>query len=234
MSAGVDGMTTLSPGMWASSASRLCECWLPEERPAPNWVRTVSAISAAPPVMNGSLAAWLSSWSKQTPRKSRYISSTTGRIPAMAAPTPRPMIAVSEIGVSRTRSPNSIGEPPGEPEDVAAGADVDAGDEHPVVCGELGLERGADGVHGAEHRCIAGGRRRLRPRRPGPHDEVGQRGRRAGWPAGGRPRPPRRARRPPRLERLDLVVPDAGVPSRPSCTSSGSRASQSLTSSGDR
>ena len=45
MSAGVDGMTTLSPGMCASSASRLCECWLPEERPAPNWVRTVSAIS---------------------------------------------------------------------------------------------------------------------------------------------------------------------------------------------
>ncbi len=92
--------------MWASSDSRLCECWLPEERPAPNWVRTVSAISAAPPVMNGSLAAWLSSWSKQTPTKSRYISSTTGRIPAMAAPTPSPMTAVSEIGVSRTRSPN--------------------------------------------------------------------------------------------------------------------------------
>ena len=32
--------------MCASSASRLCECWLPDERPAPNWVRTVSAISA--------------------------------------------------------------------------------------------------------------------------------------------------------------------------------------------
>ena len=92
--------------MWASSASRLWECWLPEERPAPNWVRTVSAIWAAPPVMNGSFAAWLSSWSRQTPTKSRYISSTTGRIPAIAAPTPRPMIAVSEIGVSRTRSPN--------------------------------------------------------------------------------------------------------------------------------
>src|SRR5258706_344307 len=42
-------MTTLSPGMWASNASRLCECWLPDERPAPNCVRTVSAISAAPP-----------------------------------------------------------------------------------------------------------------------------------------------------------------------------------------
>ena len=106
MSAGVDGMTTLSPGMWASSASRLWECWLPDERPAPNWVRTVSAICAAPPVMNGIFAAWLSSWSRHTPTKSRYISSTTGRMPAMAAPTPRPMIAVSEIGVSRTRSPN--------------------------------------------------------------------------------------------------------------------------------
>ena len=92
--------------MWASSASRLWECWLPDERPAPNWVRTVSAICAAPPVMNGILAAWLSSWSRQTPTKSRYISSTTGRMPAIAAPTPTPMIAVSEIGVSRTRSPN--------------------------------------------------------------------------------------------------------------------------------
>ena len=94
------------PGMCASSASRLCECWLPEERPAPNWVRTVSDICAAPPVMNGIFAAWLSNWSRHTPTKSRYISSTTGRIPAIAAPTPRPMTAVSEIGVSRTRSPN--------------------------------------------------------------------------------------------------------------------------------
>ena len=109
MSAGVEGMTTLKPGMCASSASRLWECWLPEERPAPNWVRTVSAISAAPPVMNGSLAAWLSSWSKQTPRKSRYMSSTTGRIPAIAAPTPSPTIAVSEIGVSRTRVAEPVG-----------------------------------------------------------------------------------------------------------------------------
>ena len=73
MSAGVEGMTTVKPGMCASSASRLCECWLPDERPAPNCVRTVSAISAAPPVMNGNLAAWLSNWSKQTPMKSRYI-----------------------------------------------------------------------------------------------------------------------------------------------------------------
>ena len=60
---------------------------------------------AAPPVMNGIFAAWFISWSRHTPTKSRYISSTTGRIPAIAAPTPSPMIAVSEIGVSRTRGP---------------------------------------------------------------------------------------------------------------------------------
>ena len=39
-----------------------------------------------------------------TPKKSANISSTTGRMPSTAAPTPRPMKAVSEIGVSSTRS----------------------------------------------------------------------------------------------------------------------------------
>ena len=140
VSAGVDGMTTVRPGMCASSASRLWECWLPEERPAPNWVRTVSAICAAPPVMNGILAAWFSSWSKQTPRKSRYISSTTGRMPAIAAPTPSPMIAVSEIGRVAHPITELLPQAAGEAEDVAAVADVDACDEDAVVAGELGLE----------------------------------------------------------------------------------------------
>ena len=148
--------------MWASSASRLCECWLPDERPAPNWVRTVRPMRAAPPVMNGSFAAWLSSWSKQTPRKSRYITSTTGRMPAMAAPTPRPTIAVSEIGRVAHPVAELVVQPAGEAEDVAAGADVDAGDEHPLVGRQLGLERGADGVHRAEHRGVGGQRRRAR------------------------------------------------------------------------
>jgi len=111
VSAGLDGITTVSPGIWARRASRLCECWLPDDRPAPNWVRTVRPMVAAPPVMNGSLAAWLSNWSRQTPRKSRYITSTTGRSPAMAAPTPSPTMAVSEMGVSRTRSPKRARSP---------------------------------------------------------------------------------------------------------------------------
>ena len=36
--------------------------------------------------------------------KSANISSTIGRMPSTAAPMPRPMNAVSEIGVSMTRS----------------------------------------------------------------------------------------------------------------------------------
>ena len=200
VSAGVDGMTTVSPGMCASSASRLCECWLPEERPAPNWVRTVSAISAAPPVMNGSFAAWLSSWSRHTPRKSRYISSTTGRMPAIAAPTPRPMIALSEIGVSRTRSPKRSCRPRVSPKTLPPAATSIPATKHALVVGELRFERGADRVHGAEHRSVGGRCRRFGGVRVGAGDEVGQR-RAAG--AGNRraPRPRRRARARPRLHR---------------------------------
>ncbi|MNQ94206.1 hypothetical protein D3C85_1097130 [compost metagenome] len=46
--------------------------------------------------------------SMHTPKKSTNISSTIGRMPSEAAPTAAPMKAVSEIGVSRTRTlPNS-------------------------------------------------------------------------------------------------------------------------------
>ena len=51
-----------------------------------------------------------------TPKKSANISSTIGRIPSTAAPMPRPMNAVSEIGVSSTRSgPNCSSSPPVAP-----------------------------------------------------------------------------------------------------------------------
>ena len=180
VSAGVDGMTTLNPGMWASSASRLCECWLPEDRPAPNWVRTVSAISALPPVMNGSFAAWLSSWSRHTPRKSRYISSTTGRMPAIAAPTPSPMIAaLGDRGVSHAFTEAFV-QPTHEAEHVATGRDVDPGDEDALVAGELHLSAariasmvrntGASGPGGGGSACSDRGR----------DDEVGQRRSRRG------------------------------------------------------
>ena len=116
----------------------------------------------------------------------------------MAAPTPSPMIAVSEIGVSRTRSPNRSRESPGEPEDVAPGPDVDAGDEHPVVLGELGLERrrgSASMVRNTGASSPAG--RRLRRAPVWPARRSRSTWRRPGRRAGGPPRRRRRAPRPP-------------------------------------
>jgi len=43
--------------MCASRASRLCECWLPEDRPAPNWVRTVNHYGAIRDVGAGQYAS---------------------------------------------------------------------------------------------------------------------------------------------------------------------------------
>ena len=55
---------------------------------------------------------WLTIWSMASREKLIVISSTTGRRPVMAAPTPMPTIVFSEIGVSRTRfSPNSSSRP---------------------------------------------------------------------------------------------------------------------------
>ena len=55
---------------------------------------------------------WLTIWSIASSEKLIVISSTTGRRPVIAAPTPMPTIVFSEIGVSRTRfSPNSSSSP---------------------------------------------------------------------------------------------------------------------------
>ena len=55
---------------------------------------------------------WLTIWSSASSEKLIVISSTTGRRPVIAAPTPMPTIVFSEIGVSRTRfSPNSSSRP---------------------------------------------------------------------------------------------------------------------------
>ena len=75
------------------------------------------------------------------------------------------MTAVSEIGVSRTAITEPIVESAREPEHVATGRDVDAGDEHALVVGELALERRPDRVHRAEDRRVVGGARRLGARR---------------------------------------------------------------------
>ena len=62
--------------------------------------------------MYGMAAMWLTIWSIASSEKLTVMSSTTGRSPIIAAPTPAPTIVFSEIGVSRTRfSPNSSSSP---------------------------------------------------------------------------------------------------------------------------
>ena len=54
--------------------------------------------------MKRNFAAWLTSMSIISVTKSKIWTSTIGRMPAIAAPTPAPQKVASEIGVSRTRS----------------------------------------------------------------------------------------------------------------------------------
>ena len=111
-SAALDGITTFSPGMCVSHASRLCECWAPARAPAPPWVRSTIGTVSWPPDMKCALAAWLTSWSSASVMKSMNMISTTGRSPACAAPTATPQTAPSLIGVSMTRAvPNSSARP---------------------------------------------------------------------------------------------------------------------------
>ena len=103
-SAGVEGTTTLSPGMCASQPHRLCSCCPPSPYPPPQASRTTRGACQWPPENVSSLAAWLSSASAATPRKSAIITSTTGRSPAIEAATDAPTNAASLMGVLRTRS----------------------------------------------------------------------------------------------------------------------------------
>ena len=102
------GYTTFRPGTWVSHASRLWQCWAAPPVPAPAGRRTTMGREMLPPNMKRILAAWLTSWSMATVRKSLNMSSAMGLRPVAALPTAAPMMAPSEIGVSRTRSgPNS-------------------------------------------------------------------------------------------------------------------------------
>src|SRR5215204_5813398 len=94
--------------MCTNHASSCCACCAPGDQPAPPCVRTVSGTVSWPPDMKRCFAAWLTICSVESVRKSSYMISTTGRMPCIAAPMPAPTIAISEIGVLRTRSgPNS-------------------------------------------------------------------------------------------------------------------------------
>ena len=121
--------------MWASSASRLCECWLPEERPAPNWVRTVSAICGRAAGHEGHLGRLVEQLVEadadevEVHQLDHRVHAGHGRADADAHDRRlgdrRVADAIAEAVVQAAH----------QPEHVAAGADVDAGDEHPLVAG---------------------------------------------------------------------------------------------------
>ena len=93
-----------------------------------------SAPSPGRRTCSGSTRAWLTIWSIASSEKLTVISSTTGRSPSIAAPTPMPTMVFSEIGVSRTRfSPNSSSRPCGHLEGALEDADVLAHDEDLLV-----------------------------------------------------------------------------------------------------
>ena len=96
-------MTIFSPGRWANRASRDCECWQPMPPPTPPSVRITIGSSSSPGAICMILATWLPIWSMASRMKSMNEISATGRIPIRAAPVAVPMIADSQIGVSRTR-----------------------------------------------------------------------------------------------------------------------------------
>ncbi len=158
--------------MWASNASRLWECWLPEERPAPNCVRTVRPISAAPPVMNGNFAGSIEQL-VQADTEEVEIHDFDDRSHARhgcshGEPDDRRLRYGCVAYVVAEAFPQAAG----EPEHVAALADVDTRHEHALIGLELGFERLADGVHGAPLAGIPGRRRGLGDSRTLPDDEV--------------------------------------------------------------
>ena len=107
-SAGVEGATTLSPGIIMHQFSTAWECWAPNRTPPPLAVRTTTGMVTWPPVMYRVLAISLARRSQQTARKSENMISAITGMPVIAAPIAAPRIACSEMGVSRTRpGPNS-------------------------------------------------------------------------------------------------------------------------------
>ena len=147
--------------MWVNHASRLWLCCAASRTPPPCGPRTTSGTVFLPPSMKRNFAAWLAIMSMVSAMKSKIWISTTGRIPAIAAPTPQPTNVASEIGVSpHPRLAELLHEPCAYREDAAGLADVLAHQEHALVTRHLLAQRLVESLGEAE---LAGpGRRRRR------------------------------------------------------------------------
>ena len=112
MSSGVEGATTLRPGIIIAQFSTLWECCAPKRTPPPFAVRITSGKLTWPFVMYRLFAISFATMSQHTARKSENMISAITGTPVIAAPMAAPSSACSEIGVSRTRSgPNSSTSP---------------------------------------------------------------------------------------------------------------------------
>ena len=100
-SAGVEGTTTRSPGTWTNQDSRAWEPCAPMFIDNPQGSRMTRGTRAWPPVIYRIFAAWLTISSIAHVARSANMISGTGLSPVIAAPTEKPIIADSLIGVAR-------------------------------------------------------------------------------------------------------------------------------------
>ena len=87
-----------------------------------------------------------------------YISSTTGRMPTMAAPTAMPMKPCSLMGVSmHPLGAEFVHEVAGHTEEAAVGADVFADEEDLLVAAHLFAQRLVDclNIGCLSHECVS-------------------------------------------------------------------------------
>ena len=156
-SAGVDGTTTLSPGTWATHASRVCEWVAPEPIPPKTAVRRVRGTCSSPPDMNRALAVWLTSWSRAMLMKSMIIEFGHRPQPADGGAHRGPDDGrLGDRRVPDPIGPERGGEPLGDLGDPPAGVGQVLPEEDDVRVG--GERVGQGGVEGLAHRAFHRGR----------------------------------------------------------------------------
>ena len=199
--------------MWASSASRLWECWLPEDAPGAELGPHGQRHLRRPAGHERQLGRLVEQLVEADAEEVEVHHLDHGAHPGhRRANTEADDRRLGDRGVAHAVA-ELVGEPPGQPEDVATGADVDAGDEHPVVLGELELR----GRSGWRPWCGTPARRRAAAAAPSLRSWPARRSP-SGWPPAGLASRRAASTAPSSavghrgLERLDLVVPDARVP----------------------
>ena len=190
VSAGVDGMTTLKPGDVREQRLEALRVLAARRAPGaelrPHGQRHLRGAAGHERQLRGLVEQLV-----ETDAEEVEVHQLDDRVACPPSPRRRRgrRSRSRRSGVSRTRSPKRSCSPRVRPNTLPPAATSIPATNTRSSRGELHLERGADRVHGAEHRGIGGRSRRLGPFGRGADDEVGQRRGR------GRGQPPRRRRR---------------------------------------